>query len=390
MLAIKIRPRISHLNTGGCSTFDYSIGTIACTPYPTPINRHSRTMTLQPLLFHPILREKVWGGRFLEHLGKPLPPGVRIGESWELADLPRSIPDGRSMIAAGPFAGLSLRELISRERDAVMGRASLTPEQDDEHGFPLLIKFLDARENLSVQVHPDEAYVRKHPESHLKSEAWVIIDADPGAVIYKGLKPGITRESFLDLLRTNRTLEALQAVPAKPGECHYLPSGTVHALGAGVVVAEVQTPSDTTFRLYDWGRDAATTGRGLHLEQALECMRFGPCATETHPPPTNAGGVRTQRLVRTSHFTIFQLDATPGCDLAIVPSGMPEVWMTLKGEGEIHPVDPTGSVVTPMALGSTILIPASLIESNVVVTKPSTFLRITLPSSTDQMIAQAH
>lgn len=345
---------------------------------------------LQPLLFHPILREKVWGGRFLEQLGKPLPPGTRIGESWELADLPRSIPDGRSIIAVGPFAGLSLREVITRERDAVMGRAALMPEPDNEQGFPLLIKFLDARENLSVQVHPDEAYIRKHPEAHLKSEAWIIIDADPGAVIYKGLKPGITREVFLDLLRSSRTLDALQAVPARPGECHYLPSGTVHALGAGVVVAEVQTPSDTTFRLYDWGRDAASTGRGLHIEQALECMQFSPCPSEPQPPPTNAGGVRTQRLVRTSHFTIYQLDARPGCDLAIVPSGMPEVWITLKGRGEIHPAIPAGSVITPMALGSTILIPASLLESNIVVAEPSTFLRITLPSSMDTMIAQAH
>src|SRR5438105_11357547 len=118
-----------------------------------------------------------------------------------------------------------------------------------EGGFPLLIKYLDARENLSVQVHPDERYVARHPEAHLKSEAWVVIHAEPGAVIYKGVKPHVKPQDFAEHIRTNQVVDDLIAIEVKVGECHYLPSGTCHALGAGIVVAEIQTPSDTTFRV---------------------------------------------------------------------------------------------------------------------------------------------
>ena len=125
-------------------------------------------------------------------------------------------------------------------------------------------------DNLSVQVHPDDAYVRRHPEARLKSEAWHILDAQPGSVIYAGLKPGVDRDSFAQAIEDGTVVDKLVAIPAVPGECHYLPSGTCHALGAGVLVAEVQTPSDTTFRVWDWGR----TSRELHIEQALECIDF--------------------------------------------------------------------------------------------------------------------
>ena len=129
-----------------------------------------------PILFRPILKEKVWGGRRLAALGKTLAPGSTIGESWELADLPSSIPGGRSVIDTGPLAGRTLHDAIGDHRQLIMGATGLT----DDDGFPLLIKFLDACDNLSVQVHPDEAWVRDHPADHLKSEAWVIVAAEPG------------------------------------------------------------------------------------------------------------------------------------------------------------------------------------------------------------------
>src|SRR5690554_2921364 len=145
-----------------------------------------------PLLLNPILKPRVWGGRRLESLGKALPPGENVGESWEVADLPESIENGRNIIINGPLAGLTLREAMDRDEKTILGRARRTPEG----GFPLLIKFLDARENLSVQVHPDENYARKHPEAQLKSEAWVIIDVDPPGLIYRGVKPHVTRQEF--------------------------------------------------------------------------------------------------------------------------------------------------------------------------------------------------
>jgi len=158
-----------------------------------------------PLVFRPILKEKVWGGRRLAQLGKSLAPEATIGESWELADLPQTIPDGRSVISNGPLAGRTLHEVIGEHEQQIMGAAALT----DERGFPLLIKFLDARENLSVQVHPSEDYVRKHPQAHLKSEAWVIVATEPGAVIYRGVKPEVTAEQFAAHIETGDAVNAV-------------------------------------------------------------------------------------------------------------------------------------------------------------------------------------
>ncbi|HWB20687.1 MAG TPA: type I phosphomannose isomerase catalytic subunit, partial [Phycisphaerales bacterium] len=177
------------------------------------------------LLFEPLLKERVWGGTLLSRFGKSVPASKTIGESWELADLPDSIPDGRSRISNGPLAGLTLREAIAAHGEMIMGKAKLT----GEGGFPLLIKLLDARENLSVQVHPTARYAAEHPGSHLKSEAWYIMHAEPGSVIYNGFNGGVTRESFAEHLRSGDIRKDLRAVPAVAGDCHYLPSGTCHA-----------------------------------------------------------------------------------------------------------------------------------------------------------------
>jgi mannose-6-phosphate isomerase len=307
-----------------------------------------------PLAFRPILKERVWGGRGLEALGKRLPEGVLVGESWELADLPESVPEGRSIIANGDLAGTTLREAISGHRAAIAGQCALTPDG----GFPLLLKYLDARENLSVQVHPDAAYVRRHPGTHLKSEAWVIVSAAPGAVIYKGLRPGVTAADFARHVRGGEVEGVLNAIAASPGDCHYLPAGTCHALGAGIIVAEIQTPSDTTFRVFDWGRD----GRELHVEQALECITFGarPGRADRPGAVSRAGGVHSRRLLRTEHFTIERIE-TPGAraavELGIETSGMPRAWMVLAGGGLIETPD---APTVALATGKTVLVPASL------------------------------
>ena len=240
----------------------------------------SDQVPLYPLQFEPIYKPKVWGGRALESLGRALPGDTsnRIGESWELADLSKSSASGggggqeRSVIANGPLAGKTLHDVIQRYGDRLLGRLRL----NDDGGFPLLVKFLDAQQNLSVQVHPSVDYAQEHPDAHLKSEAWYIIDAQPGAVIYKGIRDGVTAEQFRQAIDAGQVEELMIPVPVKTGDCHYLPSGTCHALGAGILVAEVQTPSDTTFRVYDWGR----TDRELHLEQAMQCIHFGPPEVE--------------------------------------------------------------------------------------------------------------
>jgi mannose-6-phosphate isomerase len=331
-----------------------------------------------PLLFAPILKEKVWGGRRLAELGKDLPRDQLIGESWELADLPREIPDGQSMIVNGEMSGRSLRAAIAAAPKSIMGAARLT----SEGGFPLLVKFLDAAENLSVQVHPDRAYARRQPGAHVKSEAWIIVRADPGAVIYKGLRREVTRELLARHLEDGSVVEDLVRFEVAPGQCHYLPSGTCHALGAGIVVAEIQTPSDTTFRVWDWGR----VGRELHVAEALQCIAFGepPQGAVSPGVPAVVGGLRTTPLLKTGHFSLERIEAVADSRLPIVTSGMPEVWMLLGGRGLI---ETSGTVDTDLPAGTTTLLPAGLERAAARLRRGTELIRITLPSPLEGMIA---
>lgn len=330
------------------------------------------TQPLYPLRFAPILRERVWGGRRLAAFGKDLPSSGSIGESWEVSDLASSVAeDAVSFIANGPWRGRTLHEVLLDQPEELLGRTARS-----QHGrFPLLIKFLDASENLSVQVHPSVEFARAHPEAHIKHEAWFIVHAEPGAAIYAGLKPGTTQSGFETALREGGIESLLRRIPVKVGQCHYLPSGTCHALGAGVVVAEVQTPSDTTFRLYDWNR----TGRTLHVEQALACMTFPAEEIETmqpHPAIT-VHGFRTQMLSRCDYFSIERIDIEKDRPLDIITNGKAVVWMILSGRGRCE----GGEWVDPVevTVGNTILMPAGLKNWSARFDQPATVLRIETP-----------
>ncbi len=307
------------------------------------------------LTFEPILKEKVWGGRRLERLGKVLPSGVDVGESWEIADLASTSSGGggggaaRSIIANGPLAGNSLHDAMALWGEGLLGGA----QPSGAGGFPLLVKFLDAREHLSVQVHPSPAYARAHPEAHLKTECWYVVDAEPGSVIYKGVKPGVTREDFARALRTGQgegVVALLAAVPAVVGECHNLPSGTVHALGAGVLVAEVQTPSDTTFRVYDWAKEYGRQGRELHVEQALECIDFAP-ATPGVRAPAETG---VAQLVATEFYTVTVV----GSDSSVEIEG--GKCMVIAGIDGTTTIESDNTTATILARGGVALVPAGV------------------------------
>lgn len=329
-----------------------------------------------PLLFEPILQTKPWGGRRLERFGKALPPDDPIGESWELSDL----PEGRSVIRNGPLAGSTLAAALEAERAGLLGPADRSPDG----GFPLLIKYLDATANLSVQVHPSPAYARDHPEAHLKSEAWVVLDAEPGAVIYAGLRPGVTAARFRDAIGDGTVVDLLRTVPAVPGQCLYLPSGTCHALGAGIVVAEIQTASDTTFRVYDWGRE----GRALHVDQAMQCIDFAqtsPPEPTAGSPPIDTDAARSARLLRTEHFGLEMITLRKNAVVPIVSNGLPEVWMVLGGAVRIS--NSSGPSVD-VGLGDTVLIPAGSTQPSAAApASDARILRITLPSALDGLIA---
>lgn len=327
-------------------------------------------MTLYPVLFEPMLKAKVWGGDRLGHWNKPVAPGDRIGESWEIADLAATSADGgggdaaHSVVANGTYASVTLGDLIRNFRDDILGRCP-------GNAFPLLIKYLDARENLSVQVHPSVEYAQKHPEAHLKFESWVILDAEPGAVIYKGVHEGVTKQQLGEHLRDGSIVDDLIAIPARPGDCHHLPSGTVHALGAGVLVAEVQTPSDTTFRLYDWGR----TDRTLHIDQALACAIMSPPhdadlrRADPSAPRSDLGGTRYYNLIQ------HRLRAGDAREIK-ASSERPRVWMCLAGAAMIECPDGSFEPV-PITRGSTALMPACIGRARVMAHEDTMILEAT-------------
>jgi mannose-6-phosphate isomerase len=336
-------------------------------------------MALYPLRFEPIYKQKVWGGRSLEKLGRSLSQGVSIGESWELADLAVTSASGggggaeRSVVANGPLAGRTLHELIEEHGTDLLGRLKLS----DEGGFPLLVKYLDAQENLSVQVHPSPEYAAGHPDAYLKSEAWYIVHADPGAVIYKGVKQGTDAAAMRQAIENNTVEQLLIAIPVQAGDMHYLPSGTCHALGAGIVVAEVQTPSDTTFRVYDWGR----TGRELHVDQALQCIEFGPADTARHEPDTliqrDQTSVRT--LVHCEHFHVEQVKVAADTTID-VPVDQPHVWMVLQGAGRWQ-CECGRFTEDRFAAGDTLLLPPGCDSLRVLFDQSTTYLNISFPQA---------
>ncbi len=230
-----------------------------------------------PLSFRPVFKDYIWGGRNLETvLGRELPAGL-VAESWEIA----AHDNGHSRVAAGPMAGATIEELRQRWGERLLGNAV---EQD---AFPLLIKLLDSNRWLSVQVHPDDPYARVHAGDLGKTELWIILHAEPEAEIIYGLKAGIDPERFAQSAASGAIDPMLHRIPIRTGDAVYLPAGTVHALGPGAIVAEIQQNSDTTYRLYDWGRtEADGQSRPLHVRQALDVIDWRMVEPAVAAPPT--------------------------------------------------------------------------------------------------------
>lgn len=311
--------------------------------------------TLYPLKFQPRFVEKIWGGRKLSTvLGKALPDGKQIGESWELYDFPPGIVESSpgwvsSVIVNGPLAGRTLHEAVGEFGVQLLGDVPLV----GPHGqFPILIKFLDAREDLSIQVHPDREYAAANPGAHLKTEAWYVLQSDPGSRVLNGLRPGTTRQEFEAALGRGDVERRIRSAPAKPGDCFYLPSGTAHALGAGILVAEVQTPSDTTFRVFDFNRIDPSTGkpRPLHVDQALACIDFRGRADDIGPNDA------TCRLVTCPYFHLERFQLTAGSQRPAL-AGL-SVLVVIEGAVEIH-CEQTDAPVTA-ACGDVVLLAAAL------------------------------
>ncbi|RYD37481.1 MAG: mannose-6-phosphate isomerase [Verrucomicrobiaceae bacterium] len=256
----------------------------------------------------PLYMERVWGGRMLESLyGRHLPdPKVPFGESWEVVDR----PDEQSVVHGGPLSGMTLNELWTTRRKEIFGANA-----PDSERFPLLIKILDARDKLSIQVHPPAA-VAAGMGGEPKTEMWYIVDAEPGASLYAGVKPGVTPESFADALRDGTVEDAVPCLPVKEGDFIFIPSGRLHAIGAGLLIFEIQQNSDTTYRVFDWNRVGLDgKPRALHVEESLRCIDF----SDTDPVlgEAQSGGV----LVTCEYFTVRRRSATAGQTLSLGKSG---------------------------------------------------------------------
>jgi mannose-6-phosphate isomerase len=349
----------------------------------TSIERESTHMSLYPLLFKPRFVEKMWGGRKLETvLNKALPVDKAVGESWELYDFPPGVVEGSgewvsSVIANGPLAGRSLHSLVLEQKRALLGAVSTVGAGGQ---FPILIKFLDAREDLSVQVHPDEKYAAANPGAHLKSEAWYVMQNDPNARLLKGLHPQSNKEKFTQAIATGDVENHIQSIPVKPGDCYYLPSGTVHALGAGILVAEVQTPSDTTFRVHDFNRVDPSTGklRKLHVDEALACIDFDS-KDEPAPPRNHIAGLHTtvSRLVTSPYFIMEKVRFSEGVEQP-VPYDQPVVWIMLEGHAQLN----TAGYPEPTSIkkGDTVLLPADMKNPMLKTLSDCVWLEVTFPN----------
>jgi mannose-6-phosphate isomerase len=342
-------------------------------------------MSLYPLKFKPRFVEKLWGGRKIETvLGKKLPTNKPVGESWELYDFPPGVVDGSrdwisAEIANGPLAGRTLHQLVQDFGRDLTGDVQLT----GKHGqFPILIKFLDAREDLSVQVHPDQDYANTNPDAHLKSEAWYVLQHDEGARILKGLVPGTTRDAFAAATAAGNVDQHIKSIPVRDGDCFYLPSGTVHALGAGILAAEVQTPSDTTFRVHDFNRVDPSTGkpRTLHVDQALACIDFS--GQEEEQKRSHVAGLHTtvSRLVTSPYFKLEKVRFSEGVEES-VPYDEPVVWIMLAGSAQVK-VDGVKEPTT-FKKGDTVLLPAVMKNPVIKTMSDCVWLEVTFPTKSE-------
>jgi mannose-6-phosphate isomerase len=325
----------------------------------------------QPLVFQPIFMERVWGGRRLESLfGKRLPPAVRIGESWEIVDR----PEAQSVVHDGPLRGLTLHALWRKHREQVFGNIPDGPSSPRDESvrsadrtggsrFPILAKLLDAQENLSLQVHPPAA-IAKELGGEAKSEFWYIADAAHGAEVFAGLKRGSTRGEFVKAVKHGKVLSHAHQIPVQTGDAMFLPSGRLHAIGAGNLIVEIQQNSDTTYRVFDWDRGKkGGAPRKMHIAEALRCIDFG----DREPALLKSEG---ESLVKDSIFEVEKWLLPEEREIA--PSGSFAIVVGLTGAFEY-----AGVAFKP---GDFFLVPAQLEDRAV---RPAgenvSLLRVTVP-----------
>lgn len=286
------------------------------------------------LKLKPACKSYLWGGsRLKSEYGKEF-DGDILAETWELS----CHPDGPSTIVGGAYDGMTLADYIGQAGRRVLGSNCQIFSE-----FPILIKFIDSHDNLSIQVHPNNVYAMETAKQYGKTEMWYILDAKPGAFLYLGFQHEISREEFKHRIEENTLTEVLNAVPVQKGQCFYIPAGTIHAIGKNIVIAEIQQSSNLTYRVYDYGRVGADgKPRQLHIEQALDVTKLTPPRMEY-----NFGG----HLVRCPYFTTDVLEAPFS---AVSTDESFTSLLVLEGEGELV----NGNECMTVRKGDSVFLPA--------------------------------
>ncbi|MCU0785201.1 MAG: class I mannose-6-phosphate isomerase [Verrucomicrobia bacterium] len=319
---------------------------------------------LYPLIFQPIFKERVWGGRNLARLyGKNLPPGGLIGESWEISDR----PGDASIIANGPLAGRNLRWLMENRALELLG-----PAKPQNGRFPLLVKILDAQAKLSLQVHPP-AHIAAGLGGEPKTELWYITDAAPGAELFAGLRSGVTRADFERKIRDGSVADCFHRVPVRAGDAMFLPSGRVHAIGAGLVIFEVQQNSDTTYRVFDWNRVGLDgRPRELHVAESLASIDFNDFEPALVGSTfSGEASTKLRPLVQVPLFAVEALQMAAGADRPLKPRAM-QIIGCLSGQLSVE----SGATTIERSAGEFCLVPAGLEATTLRARTAATLLRV--------------
>ncbi|MBQ7423049.1 MAG: class I mannose-6-phosphate isomerase [Prevotella sp.] len=300
------------------------------------------------LKFNPLLKQTLWGGDKIvpfKHLDANLP---QVGESWEIS----GVEGDETVVSEGRYQGRKLNELVGELKGKLVGQANYERYGDD---FPLLIKFIDARQDLSIQVHPTDEIARRQGKTRGKTEMWYIMDSEPTAKLRTGLKAKITPEEYKQMVENDTICDAIAEYNVREGDCFFLPAGRIHSIGAGCFLAEIQQTSDVTYRIYDFKRkDANGNERELHTKEAAESIDY--TVYDNYRTDYEPAKNRRQQLVQCPYFTtsVYDLDASVRLDYSHLDSFV--ILICVKGEGTI--TDSEGESMAIRA-GETLLIPAT-------------------------------
>lgn len=303
---------------------------------------------MYPIKLKPAFKDYLWGGtRLRDDFGKDC-DFDKIAESWELS----CHKDGNSVVADGEFAGLTLAQYIEKEGKSVLGTNC-----EKFENFPILIKLIDAKDNLSVQVHPNNEYAQRVEGEYGKTEMWYVVDCDEGASLLYGFKHNITKEEFRERIENNTLLEVTNSVPVKKGDVFFIEAGTLHAIGKGILIAEIQQNSNTTYRIYDYGRVGADgKPRQLHIDKAVDVTNLCPAKPYPQSEPVDMGGWTKKRLAKCEYFTVDVINVDTSAALEADKSSFVNI-LVLDGGCVLFS---EGNDAIELKKGDSVFIPAGL------------------------------